>query len=297
MDINNCTLCPRSCGVDREREVGFCGVGDEIRVAKAFRHMWEEPCVSGENGSGTIFFSNCNMGCVFCQNYEISHEGFGKAISSERLAEIMLELQGEGCNNINLVTPTAYVTYIKEAIEIAKGEGLNLPIIYNSSGYETLDTIKGLEGYIDVYLPDIKYFSDKYSIKYSKAPNYFFHASRAVLEMFSQVGAPSFKDGIISRGLMIRHLMLPGLLFDSKKIVDWVAQNLPSSVYLNIMCQYTPMGAAPNYPEINRTLNKSHYEALIDYAIEMGVEKGFFQDFDSASEKYTPNFDLEGIEK
>lgn len=290
-----CELCPRRCKIDRDLNYGYCKLKNEILLAKAFLHKWEEPCISGENGSGTIFFTGCNLGCVFCQNFNISHEGYGKLVSVERLADIMLELQEKKAENINLVTPTPYITFIKEAIIKARKNGLLIPVIYNSSGYENIEVLKSLEGLIDIYLPDIKYFDEKYSIKYSNAPNYFSNASKSVLEMFRQVGAPRFENGLIKRGLIIRHLMLPGLLFDSKKIIDWVVQNLPKEVFISIMCQYTPMGRALEYPEINKKLNQKHYEALLDYAVENGIENGFFQDFESATSEFTPVFDLEGV--
>jgi putative pyruvate formate lyase activating enzyme len=293
--LENCNICPRNCSLNRYVKIGYCGAGAEVKVSKAFLHMWEEPCISGERGSGTVFFSNCNLGCVFCQNHHISHGGQGKNIGIGRLSDIFIELQSNGAHNINLVTPTHYIPQIKEALILSKEKGLYLPIVYNSNAYEKVEYLRELEGLIDIYLPDIKYFSDKYSVKYSKAPQYFSYAKDAVLEMFRQVGVPEFKDGMLRRGLMIRHLMLPGLLFDSKKIVDWVLENLPKEVYLNIMCQYTPMNRAGEYPEINKKLNKGHYESLIDYAEVKGIENGYFQDFDSAREDYVPNFDLEGI--
>ena len=295
MNNKGCNLCPRKCNIDRNEHIGYCKAGNDIKIAKAFLHMWEEPCISGENGSGTIFFSHCNLGCVFCQNYEVSHNGFGKTVTIDRLAEIMLELQTSKANNINLVTPTPYIKQIAEAIGQARKMGLKLPVIYNSSGYESVEALKTLEGLIDVYLPDLKYFDNKYGVKYSNTFEYFNFASKAVLEMLRQVGVPQFEDGLLKRGLMIRHMMLPGLLFDTKKIIDWVIENLPEEVYLNIMCQYTPMGNAANYPEINKRLNKKHYEAVIDYAVENGIRNGFFQDFDSSSAEYTPKFDFEGV--
>ena len=295
MNNKGCNLCPRKCNIDRNEHIGYCKAGNDIKIAKAFLHMWEEPCISGENGSGTIFFSHCNLGCVFCQNYDVSHNGFGKVITIERLSDIMLELQTSNANNINLVTPTPYIKQIAEAIRQARKMGLRIPVVYNSSGYESVDALKTLEGLIDVYLPDIKYFDNKYSVKYSNTFEYFNFASKAVLEMLRQVGPPQFENGLIKKGLMIRHMMLPGLLFDTKKIIDWVIENLPEEVYLNIMCQYIPMGNAANYPEINKKLNKKHYEAVIDYAVENGIMNGFFQDFDSASAEYTPEFDFEGV--
>ncbi|MCY6960726.1 radical SAM protein [Clostridium brassicae] len=294
-ELFECELCPRNCKINRSIDTGYCKVKNEIKVAKASLHMWEEPCISGENGSGTIFFTNCNLGCVFCQNHQISHNGYGMVISVERLSEIMLELQEQGANNINLVTPTPYITFIKDALDIAKRGGLNIPIIYNSSGYENEEALKILDGYIDIYLPDIKYYDSKYGLKYSKVSDYFQKASKAILEMLRQVGVPKFDGKILKKGLMVRHLMIPGLLFDSKKVIDWVINNLPKEVYLNIMCQYTPVGDLNNYPEINRKLSRKHYETLLNYAISNGVENGFFQDFDSSTTRYIPNFDLKGV--
>lgn len=295
--LEKCTICPRMCMINRNDHPGYCGVKNKIRAAKACLHKWEEPCVSGINGSGAIFFSNCNMKCVFCQNHDISQEGFGKEISVASLADIMLRLQKNNAHNINLVSPTPYIYHIKEAVNIAKNNGLAIPVIYNSNGYENTEALSCLEGLIDIYLPDLKYYDDKYSIKYSKAPGYFEHAASAILEMYRQVGNPVVNDnGILTKGLMIRHMMLPGLLFDSKKIVDWVIENLPPAVYLNIMCQYTPMYNAKDYTEINKKLNYKHYESLIDYAVSIGLENGFMQAQDSADEQYIPIFDLGGIE-
>ncbi|EYE88505.1 iron-sulfur protein [Fervidicella metallireducens AeB] len=296
INIERCNVCPRECGINRRNEIGACKSSADIKIAKAFLHKWEEPCISGENGSGTIFFSNCNLHCVYCQNYKISHEGYGKVISIDRLAEIFLELQRKKAHNINLVTPTHYIPQIREAIILSKKCGLTIPVIYNTNSYERVEALKLLEGLVDIYLPDIKYFDDKYGKKYSKVDGYFKTASKAVLEMYRQVGNPVFnEEGLLVKGMMIRHLMLPGLLFDSKKIIDWVLENLPREIYLNIMCQYTPLFRAHQYSEINRRINKNHYEGLIDYAISKGLENGFFQEFESATEEYVPNFDLEGV--
>ena len=241
--LENCKLCPRNCGVNRiNGKRGFCGAGDKIRVARAALHYWEEPCISGDIGSGTVFFSHCTLKCVFCQNYNISQCEWGKEITVERLAEIFIELQNKGALNINLVTPTHYVPQIIEAIVISRKNGLKLPIIYNSSGYEKVETIKLLKGYIDVYLPDMKYFDTKYSSKYSKAKDYFNYAKDAINEMVSQVGEVEFDEkGIIQKGVIIRHLMLPGLLFDSKKIIEHIHNIYGNKVYISIMNQYTPL--------------------------------------------------------
>ncbi|NSJ92380.1 radical SAM protein, partial [Coprococcus sp. MSK.21.13] len=233
--LNQCRLCPRECNVNRlTGEVGYCGASDKLMVSRAALHFWEEPCVSGENGSGTVFFSNCNLKCVFCQNHCISQENLGVEISIERLSEIFLELEGNGANNINLVTPTHYVPQIIEALKLSKANGLKIPILYNSNGYDSLDTLKALDGYIDVYLPDLKYYNSKYSLKYSMAKDYFEKASIAIEEMYRQVGKPVFdENGIIKKGVIIRHLMLPGLLFDSKKILDYIHKTFGNNVYIS----------------------------------------------------------------
>lgn len=290
-------MCPRNCGANRLNDkTGYCGAGKNIRVARAALHYWEEPCISGSIGSGTVFFSYCTLKCVFCQNYNISQCSFGKEITIDRLAEIFLELQGKGALNINLVTPTHYVPQIIEALKIAKKKGLKLPVIYNSSGYEKVETIKLLKGYIDVYLPDMKYFDTKYSMKYSKAKDYFLYAKEAIDEMVNQVGEVKFdKNGIIKKGVIIRHLMLPGLLFDSKKIIDYIHSTYGNKVYISIMNQYTPLEHVKIYPELNRPLNQKHYEALIDYAVSIGVENGFIQEEGTDKESFIPLFNFEGV--
>lgn len=295
--LKNCNLCPRGCGINRlNGELGYCKASDKVKIARAALHHWEEPCISGTAGSGTVFFSNCTLRCVFCQNSDISQCGKGKEVSIERLAEIFLELQEKKALNINLVTPTHYVPQIIEAIKLARARGLNLPILYNSSGYERLETINLLKGYIDVYLPDLKYFNSKYSTKYSNAPNYFQYASEAIKEMLEQVGDPVFNEnGIIQKGVIIRHMMLPGLLFDSKKIIDYIYGNFGHRVYISIMNQYTPNFKSSQYPEINKPLLPGHYDALIDYALELGVKNGFIQEEGTASKVFIPDFNFEGV--
>lgn len=290
--LNQCRLCPRECNVNRlTGEVGYCGASEKLMVSRAALHFWEEPCVSGENGSGTVFFSNCNLKCVFCQNHCISQENLGIEISIERLSEIFLELEGNGANNINLVTPTHYVPQIIEALKLSKANGLKIPILYNSNGYDSLDTLKALDGYIDVYLPDLKYYNSKYSLKYSMAKDYFEKASIAIEEMYRQVGKPVFdENGIIKKGVIIRHLMLPGLLFDSKKILDYIHKTFGNNVYISLMNQYTPMFKASNYPEINRKLNEKHYDSIIDYALDLGIKNAFIQESESSSEEFVPDF-------
>lgn len=295
--LNNCKLCPRNCGVNRlNGELGFCKSGADVKLARVALHNWEEPCISGENGSGTVFFSECNLKCVFCQNNSISHKGVGKDVSIERLSETFLEQQERGARNINLVTPTHFVPQIIEAIKLAKENGLALPIVYNSSGYENIETIKALNGYVDIYLPDLKYFDDKYAVKYSHAPKYFEFASKAIEEMYTQTGNPQFDEiGMMEKGVIIRHLMLPGLLFDSKKIIDYIYKTFGDKVFISLMNQYTPFNNVENYPEINKPLNPKHYDSLIDYCISLGIKNAFIQEEGTVSESFIPEFDLRGV--
>ncbi|MEK6265717.1 MAG: radical SAM protein [Clostridium sp.] len=295
--LKKCNLCPRKCYVNRlEGELGFCKSSKDIKIAKVTLHEWEEPFVSGKGGSGTVFFSDCNLRCVFCQNNSISHEGIGKIVSINRLSEIFLQQQKRGAHNINLVTPTHYVPQIIEALKLAKGNGLNIPVLYNSNGYENLDTIRALKGFIDVYLPDLKYYKDKYALKYSAAPDYFNTASKAITEMVSQVGEPKFDNaGIIQKGVIIRHLMIPGLLFDSKKIIDFIHTTFNDSVYISLMNQYTPLHEAYKYSEINKPLNPEHYDALINYCLNIGITKCFIQESGTSSKAFVPEFDLSGV--
>jgi putative pyruvate formate lyase activating enzyme len=295
--LKKCNLCPRKCYVNRlDGELGFCNSSNDIKIAKVTLHNWEEPCISGLLGSGTVFFSNCNLKCVFCQNNNISQMGIGKIVSITRLSEIFLEHQNRGAHNINLVTPTHFVPQIIEALILAKGNGLNIPILYNSNGYENVDTIKALSGFIDVYLPDLKYYKDKYALKYSGARNYFKTASEAITEMFSQVGEVKFDtNGIIQKGVIIRHLMLPSLLFDSKKIMDFIYTTFHDSVYISLMNQYTPMHNAVKYCEINKPLNPDHYDALIEYCLNLGITKCFIQGSGTSSTAFVPDFDISGV--
>lgn len=295
--LEKCNLCPRKCFVNRlDGELGYCNASSEVTIAKVTLHHWEEPCISGVKGSGTVFFSHCNLNCVFCQNHKISQVGYGKTVSINRLSEIFLEQQSRGALNINLVTPSHYVPQIIEALKLAKSRGLNIPILYNSNGYENIDTIKVLRGFIDVYLPDLKYYKDKYALKYSKATNYFACARVVIAEMVSQVGEVKFdNDGIIQKGVIIRHLMLPGLLFDSKKIIDFIYTTFRDSVYISLMNQYTPMYTAYKYPEINKVVNPNHYDALINYCLKIGITRCFIQESGASSEAYVPDFDLRGV--
>jgi len=293
----SCRLCPRNCGVNRlEGQLGFCNSGKDVKIAKVSLHEWEEPCVSGSKGSGTIFFSNCNLRCVFCQNYKISQESVGKSVTIEELSNIFLEQQKRGAHNINLVTPTHYVPQIVEALKISKQKGLIIPILYNTNGYENIETIKSLNGHVDVFLADLKYYKNVYSEKYSYAKDYFSYASNAIDAMFNQVGSVEFdSEGIIQKGLIIRHLMLPGLLFDSKKIIDYIYKKYGDSVFISLMNQYTPMYKANMYPEINRKLKPKHYDSMIEYCLGLGICNAFIQASGTASEMFVPDFDLSGF--
>lgn len=294
--LERCELCPRRCGVNRlAGEVGYCGAGRMAKVAKAMLHMWEEPCISGKKGSGAVFFSDCSMSCVFCQNFEISQRHNGKEVSVEHLADIYLSLQKKGADNINLVSPTHYMPQAAEAVLLARGRGLHIPVLYNTNGFENTDTLKLLEGIIDIYLPDLKYFSDGYAVRYSNAKGYFGYASSAILEMYRQTGPNIFAGGMLKKGIIIRHLLLPGLLSDSKRIIDWICANLPHDIYVSLMCQYVPMYNAKKYPEINKKVARKSYQRLADYFLSVGLKNGYIQEYDSAKTIYTPDFDLEGV--
>ena len=291
--LSKCTLCPRRCGADRESgSAGFCGATDKIKIARCDLHFWEEPCISGKNGSGAVFFSHCCLRCVYCQNYKISHLGTGKLVSPEELSECFLSLQEKGAHNINLVTPTQYVPQIIDAVCVAKKHGLILPIIYNTSGYENAETIKMLKGIVDVYLPDLKYFDDNYAIRYSGAKDYFAIATRAIAEMFTEVGKCVFDDdGMIKKGVIVRHLMLPHLLFDSKKVIDYLYKTYGDDIFLSIMNQYTPLATLPKeFPELNKKISEDYYASLIDYAVSIGVKNAYIQDGDTAKESFIPEF-------
>jgi len=284
-----CTLCPRNCKADRSQTVGLCGTGDKIKVAKAYLHMWEEPCISGQNGSGTVFFSGCNLKCCFCQNYEISHQTRGREITTDELSDIFLKLQDNGAENINLVSGTQYVSQIISALDKVKHK-LNIPVVYNSGGYEKVETIKLLEGYVDIYLPDLKYFSPELSMRYSKAGDYFQHASKAIVEMYSQQPKLVYKGDMLKKGLIIRHLVLPKCRHDSMRVLEWIYKNLPEKSYLiSLMSQYTPAYKSCEYPEINRKISTFEYNSVMDKALEYGME-GFFQERSSATLDYTPDF-------
>ena len=273
------------------KQVGRCGCGDKIKVAKYQLHYFEEPCISGKSGSGTVFFSNCNFKCIFCQNYKISQEGKGNEVTIEELANIFLKLQQEGANNINLVTPTMYTYQIIEAIKIARMKGLNLPIIYNSNGYENVETLRDLRGYVDVYLPDLKYYADELAIKYSKAPNYFKIATKAILKMIDQVGLPEFdENGMIKKGVIIRHLVLPGHIQNSKHILKWLKENVDGNAYVSVMAQYFPTYKAKEDEYLNRKLTRKEYSEIEQYLYLLDIQNGYMQELGKHEEEYVPDF-------
>lgn len=293
-----CQLCPRDCKVDRTSgKIGYCGQTDQLKAARASLHLWEEPCISGEGGSGTVFFSGCPLRCVYCQNHDIALGKTGAVISISRLAEIFLELQQKGALNINLVTPTHFVPLIAEAIKEAKQAGLHLPIVYNTSGYEKVENLKLLDGLVDIYLPDCKYFSNYLAMRYSNAPDYFQVTSRALAEMYRQVKDPVFDadTGLMKKGMIVRHLVLPGSTMDSKKVIQHLYETYGNHIYISIMNQYTPTRHFEQFPELNRTITQEEYDQVVDFAISIGVENGFIQEGETCLESFIPPFDLEGI--
>lgn len=293
----NCLLCPRKCGINRAAgQTGVCGVSAEIRVARAALHYWEEPCISGEKGSGAVFFSGCSLHCVFCQNREISDGKAGKIISKERLRDIFLELKAKGANNINLVTPGQYIPDIVWAVRDARRYGMELPIVYNTSGYENADELKQLEGIVDVYLPDFKYMDSALSAKYSRAKDYPSVAKQAISEMVRQQPGVVIDDatGLIQKGVIVRQLLLPGHVNDAKAILKYLHDTYQDSIYISMMSQFTPI-ALKDYPEINRTVTRREYERLVDYALEIGITNAFIQEGDVAKDSFIPAFDCEGV--
>ena len=284
-----CNICPRKCNVDRSVNKGICSVGEELLVSRAALHFYEEPCISGESGSGTVFFSGCNLKCVYCQNKDISR-GYGKKITVNRLSEIFLELQEKGANNINLVTPDHYAIKIKEAINLSRKKGLKLPIVYNTSGYCDLKMLEKLKDEIDIFLTDFKYISSELSKKYSSASDYPSVAKAALKQMFNQVDKPQFdENGMMKKGVIVRHLVLPGYIDNSKKVIKYVYENYKDNVILSIMNQFTPMNLE-KYPEINRKVTDEEYNEIIDYAVDLGVENAFVQEGDTADESFIPDF-------
>ena len=292
-ELECCTICPHNCKINRTKNPGRCKSTDKIKIALYSIHNFEEPCISGEKGSGTIFFSNCNMNCVFCQNYEISQFGRGKEITIEELANVMIKQQERNVQNINLVTPTSYALHIVEAIKIARKKGLEIPIVYNTNGYESVETLKLLEGYVDIYLPDLKYYYDDLAKKYSKVDNYFEIATKAIQEMYRQVGTPVLdENGVMKKGLMIRHLILPNEVQNSKKVLKWIKENIDSNVYVSIMAQYFPTYKAKEIPEIARKITKEEYEKVENYLYELDLENGYIQELGEHEEEYVPKWEM-----
>ena len=293
--ISKCEICPRKCKVNRYEKKGYCRCDDKVRIALVSKHYFEEPCISGRNGSGTIFFSNCNLNCIFCQNHDISQGGKGIDVTIERLAEIMLEQQERGANNINLVTPTMYVEQIIKAIDIAKKNGLNISIVYNTNGYEEVETIKKLNGYIDIYLPDFKYFTNELAIKYSKAPNYFEKVTSALIEMQSQFDEYVFDGEIMKKGMIVRHLVLPNHIQNSKNVLKWIKDNLRKDIYVSVMARYFPTYKAIGDELIGRKLSFSEYRKIEQYFYSLDIENGYIQDLGKHEEEFVPDFNMNNV--
>ncbi|MCR5670560.1 MAG: radical SAM protein [Butyrivibrio sp.] len=299
-EYEKCMLCPRECKVNRYEKSGYCREKSTLHVARAALHMWEEPCISGKNGSGTVFFSGCNMGCVFCQNRAISRGETGKHITKERLTEIFFELQEQGANNINLVTGDIFLPTIRSAIESAKDQGIRIPFLLNTSSYVNVEAIKALEGLVDIYLPDMKYIRDEDALRYSNAPGYAVAAKAAVDEMVRQhpecvFGNTGSEDGMLTEGVVVRHLLMPGMLIQAKLIVKHLYERYGDSIYISLLSQFTPGEGLAAYPEINRKVTGHEYKSLVDYAAQIGVKNGFMQVGDTAKDSFIPEFDCRGV--
>lgn len=296
--MSDCTLCPRRCHANRAAgQTGFCGQTAQLRAARAALHFWEEPCISGDCGSGTVFFSGCSLQCIFCQNHEIALGESGKVISVERLSQIFLELQEKGAANINLVTAGHFIPQVCRALELSKADGLSIPIVYNTGSYEEAASLRLLEGLVDIWLPDLKYFSGDLSARYSSAPDYFQVATAAIAEMFRQTPTAVFdpKTGLMQRGIIVRHLMLPGQAADSKKILRYLHTTYGDAIYISIMNQYTPLAGVSEIPELNRKVAPEEYRRVLDFADRIGIENGFMQEDGTAAESFIPPFDYEGV--
>lgn len=285
----SCNLCPRSCNINRYTTKGFCKAPAKIKIARVHRHMFEEPCLTGKYGSGTIFFSHCNLNCIFCQNEEISHQGIGKEVSIEEFANLCIRLQNEKATNINLVTPTFYVPLIKDGLKLAKEKGLNIPIVYNTSGYEKVETLKMLEGLIDIYLPDFKYYDDLYAKKFSNVKDYSKYAKLAINEMVRQTKKPKFKNNILKKGVIVRILVLPKLSFDAKKIIKYLHKTYKDDIYISIMNQYTPMKKTI-YENLNHKLENKEYQNIIEYAIKLDIKNAYIQEEGTQEKSFIPDF-------
>ena len=291
--LRNCTLCPRNCHVNRYQKKGYCKASSKLKVSLASLHQWEEPFISGVNGSGTIFFSHCNLGCIYCQNKKI-RDGYGKEISIKRFSEILLEQQKRGAHNINLVTPTHYVPLIKKGIIKAKNNGLTIPIVYNTSSYENIETIQMMDKLIDIYLADLKYYDSLLGNKYSNCKDYFYYASKAIDEMYKQVGKFEIEDGLLKKGLVVRILLLPGGVEDCKKILKYLHSKYQDNIYMSIMNQYTPIEKY-KYQELNRTVKDEEYDELINYACDLGIKNAFIQEGNVCNESFIPDFNLDNV--
>ena len=295
--LSDCTICPRTCHVNRlAGETGYCRTGADIVLARAALHMWEEPCISGERGSGTVFFSGCSLGCVYCQNEKIAKNHIGKEVTIDRLVEIFYELREQGAANINLVTPTHMLHAVIRSIQTAKRQGFDLPFVYNCGGYEKPESIRLLAGLVDVYLTDFKYYDNALAIRYSNAPDYFTYASESLKEMVRQTGNAIFnEEGMMTKGVIVRHLILPGCIEDSKQIVKYLYDIYKDQIYISLMNQYTPLPHVVAFPEINKKVTEAEYDEVVNYAIDLGVEKGFIQEGETATESFIPDFDITGV--
>ena len=291
--LENCNICPHNCNIDRTKQkVGRCKASDKVKIALYSTHNFEEPCISGTKGSGTVFFSNCNLNCVYCQNYEISQLGKGKEITIEELAQIFIIQQEKGVENINLVTPTSYVLHIIQAIKIARSKGLKIPIVYNTNAYEKVETLKMLEGYIDIYLPDLKYAKNELALKYSKVNNYFEIATESIKEMQRQVGSAKLdENGVMQKGLIVRHLVLPNEIENSKMVLSWIKNNLPKNVFVSVMAQYFPTYKANNIEGLNRKLTRAEWEDIENFVCKLDFKNGFIQELGEHEEEYVPKWE------
>ncbi|WP_432647610.1 MAG: Radical SAM core domain-containing protein [Mitsuokella multacida] len=298
--LQDCRLCPRHCGVDRTQKTGFCGAGAKARIALVSLHKWEEPCLTGSDGrgAGTVFFSYCNLRCCFCQNHEISHEGFGYEVTDERLAEIFLEQQARGAATLDLVTPTHYVPQILHALTLAKEQGFHLPVVYNSGAYETEETVEALRGSVDIFLPDLKYASEESAREYSLASDYFSVAAKAIEKMYDIAGPLQFaENGQLKRGVIVRHLVLPNHRHESMKVLDWLYKHFGDNVQISLMNQYTPMYKAGEHKGMNRRLTTFEYQSVVDHALDLGITHCYVQQGRTADTKFVPHFDGTGVEK
>ncbi|MBQ1868102.1 radical SAM protein [Selenomonas sp.] len=298
ISLQNCNLCPRQCGVNRLESTGFCGAGAKARIALVSLHPWEEPCLVGEKGAGTVFFSYCNLRCCFCQNHDISHGGKGEEVTDERLAEIFCEQQARGAATLDLVTPTHYVPQIIHALDMARELGFSLPVVYNSGAYDSVETIDALQGYVDIFLPDLKYVASESAAEYSLAPDYFVRAAEAIRRMVAIAGPIQFDEsGRMTRGVLVRHLVLPGHRHESMKAIDWLWQEFGDAIQISLMNQYTPMYRAAEHKGMNRKLTTFEYESVVDHAVELGITNCYVQQGQTASEKFVPDFNGAGVKR